>query len=325
MSHPEPPAGPHDPHQPPPEPPTEAVPTAPIPPVSGAPQPPPAGQQPWAPPTAPQPPVSGPPYPPVSGAAPYPPVSGAAPYPPHGPYPPVAHPPQPPYPQGPGGYPPGAGYPPAGLPPEKRSNRTLLIVIAVVVAVLALLCCGGGIAAVIVGANTDDPVESLPTPAVTSGVGDTPGSRPSSPAAPTRGSAAPTDGETMNMPAGDTLVISDDDGTIHITVTRFSTRKTACEQFGLDPDEGMYLIADVTVKVTEGSGSVNPLFFRWMAADGTESNAVAGAFSGCGKTLPPGNLSTGSERTGTVVFDVADTNGALEYQHRFETAGSWRP
>ncbi|MEU8296555.1 DUF4352 domain-containing protein [Micromonospora sp. NPDC048909] len=308
-------------------------PTAPLPPVSGAPQ------QPY--PTAPYPPVSGvpqpttpfptapnapqQPYPPVSGVPqqPYPPAPGAAqqPY-PGTPYPPVPGAPQQPYPGGsypPGAPPPGVGYPPGALPAAPAKSRKTLLIVVAAVAVLALLCCVGGIVAVIIGANraADDVTDALPTPGVTSGVGDRPSSRPSS--------AAPSTGETRNMAAGETLVIADDDGTMEITVTTFRTSTKACESFALDPEEGMYLIAEVTAVVTKGSGSVNPLFFQWVAADGTETNAIAGAFSGCGKPLPAGNLSVGSERSGTVVFDVPDKDGALEYLHRFEPAGSWRP
>lgn len=42
--------------------------------------------------------------------------------------------------------------------------------------------------------------------------------------------------------------------------------------------------------------------------------------------LPAGNdLAAGSKRSGTVIFDVKDRNGTLEYEHRFKAAGSWKP
>ncbi|WP_243709777.1 DUF4352 domain-containing protein [Micromonospora sp. 15K316] len=127
------------------------------------------------------------------------------------------------------------------------------------------------------------------------------------------------------MPVGDTLVITDDDGTVEITVTKFSTRTKGCNEFAPEPDKGVYLIADVTVAVTKGSVSVNPLYFQWVAADGTETNAIAGLFAGCGENLEPGDVSAGRKRTGTLVFNVANKNGVLEYLHRFQPAGSWRP
>ncbi|MBM0238144.1 DUF4352 domain-containing protein [Micromonospora sp. ATA32] len=364
MSHPQPPFGPQDPHQPDREPPTQAYPTAPIPQQIPADPTAPVPQQFPADPTAPQPPVSGAPYPPVSGAPqppvsggsyppatgePYPPASTAqfppvpgAPYPfgqPGAAYPPVSGAPYPPgagYPPPPGGpYPPGAGMPvgpgypagpgyPVGPPPPVKGNSTkkiLIIIVGVVVAVLALLCCGGGIVALVAGANKAEEVaRSLPTPAVTAGVPDDSTSPSSTP------TSAKPDGETFDMKTGDTLVLTDDDGTIEITVTKFRTSTKGCKSYAPAPDEGMYLIADVTAEVTTGKGSVNPFFFNWVADDGTKTNGIGGAFSGCGNLLPSGNgMGVGSKRSGTVVFDVPDKNGTLQYEHQFETAGSWKP
>ncbi|MFF4876682.1 hypothetical protein [Micromonospora sp. NPDC000668] len=354
MTHPQPPVGPQDPQQPSPEPPTQrfpatsqpqsaadpTVPQAPVPAnpwsaAANAPQPPVSGMpvsgvsQPgvpdqWAPPTVPQPPYANAPQPPYA-AAPQPPYASA-------PYP--ASPDQP-WPQPPfsgGAYPAAGGgaYPPPGGPghpltmpppaPAKKSKKTVVIV-AVTAAVLTLLCCAGGIVAVVIGANraANEVTEALPTPGVTRGVGQSPRTAPSS-------NPPSTDDDTRNMSAGETLVIDGDDGTVEVTVTKFSTATKPCASYGLKPDNGMYVIADVTVTVTKGTGSANPLYFQWVAADGTETNAIAGIFSGCGKSMSAGNgLAAGTKRTGTVVFDVSGTNGVLEYQHEFETAGSWRP
>ncbi|MEU5785591.1 hypothetical protein [Micromonospora lupini] len=301
MTHPQPPAGPQDPQQPSPEPPTQPFPATPQP------------QQSAADPTVPQAPVppnpwsaaANPSQPPFSGGA-YPHAGGA--------YPPA----------GSGAYPPpgGPGYPLMMPPPvpKKNSNRTV-VAIAVTAAVLTLLCCAGGIVAVVIGANrvADEAPEALPTPAVTRGVGQPPATTAPSP-------RASGGGDTRNMSAGDTLVIDDNGGTVEITVTKFSTATKPCRSYGLKPDEGMYVIADVTVAVTKGTGSANPLYFQWVAADGTETNAIAGAFSGCGKPMPAANdLTAGTRSTGSVVFDVHDTSGVLEYQHKFATAGSWKP
>ncbi|MBQ1076245.1 DUF4352 domain-containing protein [Micromonospora sp. C31] len=299
MSHPPPPYGPQDPNQPNPE--QQPYPPAPQFPAEqgGHPPQPPTGD-PWA---APHQPTSGTPYPPVSGTPGYPPPG----YPPPGApgYPPPGYPPP-----GAPGYPPGAPYPVA--PPKK--NKTVLIVVAVV-AVLALLCCVGGVVALMVGANraADDLKRALPTPGITDPAPDGP-------------SPSAKDGETFNLRPGATLVVSDDEGTMEITVTRFTTETKGCRTYAPAPDKGMYLIAHVTATVTKGKSSINPFYFKWVAANGTTANGLAGVLSGCGDTLDSGNnLRAGSKRAGTVVFDVADKNGTLEYQHRFETAGSWRP
>ncbi|GAA2182579.1 hypothetical protein [Micromonospora lupini] len=316
MTHPQPPAGPQDPQQPSPEPPTQPFPATPQPQQSAAdptvPQAP-VPPNPWsAAANPPQPPFSGGAYPHGGGA--YPQAGGAYPQAGSGAYPPA----------GGGAYPPpgGPGYPLMVPPPAptKNSNRTV-VAIAVTAAVLTLLCCAGGIVAVVIGANraANEVPDALPTPAVTRGVGQPPATTAPSP-------RASDGGDTRNMSAGDTLVIDDTSGTVEITVTKFSTATKPCRSYGLKPDEGMYVIADVTVAVTKGTGSANPLYFQWVAADGTETNAIAGAFSGCGKPMPAANnLTAGAKSTGSVVFDVHDTSGVLEYQHKFATAGSWKP
>ncbi|MFC0029065.1 DUF4352 domain-containing protein [Micromonospora chaiyaphumensis] len=338
MSHPQPPFGPQDPNQQPQEPPTQAFPTAPMPPVPGSPQPP---QQPVS--GAPQPPTSGAPYPPPGGAYPPAPESPYAPQPPISgtPYPPPGAP-QPAYPATgaafpppPGQYPPppGEAYPPTGPyppapgqfgPPPKKSNKNVWITVGIVVAVMLLLCCGGGIFAIYSGAQkTKDAIDNLPTPGVTYGnpIDDAPTGGASATPEPGR-----TDGETFNMPSGDTLIINDDDGTVEITVSNFRTKDKACQQYMPGPKNGMYLIADVTAEVTKGTGSVNPFYFKWVGSDGTEESGVGGAFSGCGKLMGSGNnLPSGTKRTGQLIFDVKNKNGTLEYQHHLRTAGSWKP
>ena len=122
-------------------------------------------------------------------------------------------------------------------------------------------------------------------------------------------------------------MINDDDGTIEITVRSFSTSTKGCSSFAPPPNKGMYLIADVTATVTKGTSSINPFYFQWVADDGTTVNGMAGAFSGCGGDMldSGSNIRAGSKRSGAVVFDVANKSGAVEYQHRFEAAGSWKP
>ncbi|WCN82216.1 DUF4352 domain-containing protein [Micromonospora sp. LH3U1] len=223
-----------------------------------------------------------------------------------------------------GGYrvPGGPGYPLIAPPPvQSQSAKKTVVFVAVTAAVLTLLCCAGGIVAVVIGANRTAPnvSEALPTPDVTRSAGQPPTTAPSS-------TPPPVDDDTRNMSPGDTLVIDGDDGTVEITVTKFRSATKPCTSRGLKPDEGMYVIADVTVAVTKGTAAANPRFFHWVAADGTKTNAIGGSLSGCGKPIPASNdLAAGTKRTGSVVFDVHDTSGALEYQHQLRTAGSWKP
>ncbi|KKJ94776.1 hypothetical protein [Micromonospora sp. HK10] len=341
MSHPQPPFGSQDPNQQPQEPPTQPFPTAPMPPVPNNPYAPPPSSgapypaQPPNDPFAPLPPTSGAPYPPPQpGAYPPPPTSGA-PYPPPGQYPSApgeGYPPPGQYPSAPseayppagGPYPPAPGQPFGGPVPVKKSNKGLWIGLGVGALVLLLLCCGGGIFALYSGAKkTQDAIENLPTPGITSGpFDDTPAPSASQPSP----DAGKTDGETFNMKPGDTLIINDDDGTIKITLSNFRTKTSSCQEFMPGPKKGMYLIADVTAEVTKGTGSINPFYFRWKGADGSDESGISGAFSGCGKLLSAGNnLPSGTKRTGQLVLDVKDKNGVIEYQHKFRPAGSWKP
>ncbi|MFG1674233.1 hypothetical protein [Micromonospora sp. NPDC049282] len=334
----------------PPAPPTEAFPPAPptqafppAPPTSGAPYPPPGSAHPQ--PGGEYPQAGG--YPPPGGAYPtpgdaypqaggYPPPGGAQAggYPPPGgaqpPYPPTSGAPYPPS----GQYPPGEAYPtgpypppPPGQPfgpPAKKSNKNVWITIGIVAAVLLLLCCGGGIFAIYSGAKkTQEAIDSLPTPGITysNPVDAPPTGDPSTTPQP-----GTTDNETFNIPAGDKLIVNDDEGTVEITVGNFRTKDAACREFMPGPKNGMFLIGDVTAEVTKGTGSINPFFFTWKGSDGTEESGIGGAFSGCGKLMTSGNnLPVGSKRSGQLIFDVKDKSGVVEYEHHLRTAGSWKP
>ncbi|MFI6233523.1 hypothetical protein ACIBD9_08185 [Micromonospora sp. NPDC050784] len=230
-------------------------------------------------------------------ATPQPPFSGAA-YPAAGGYRDAG-----------GGYraPGGPGYPIIAPPPVQTDRaKKSVVLVAVSAAVLTLLTCAGGIVAVVIGTNRASTTVSEAR------------ATPSTP--------PPVNDDTRDLSPGDTLVVNGDAGTVEITVTRFSSATKPCKSHGLKPGEGVYVIADVTVAVTKGTASTNPLYFQWVAADGTKTTAIGGAFSGCGKPMPAiDDLTAGTRRTGSVVFDVHDTSGALEYQDQFQTAGSWKP
>ncbi|SCF03927.1 protein of unknown function [Micromonospora haikouensis] len=351
MSHPQDPYGPpQDPYQQNQDPATAPVPPWPADPTAPPPLPPTTAQPPVSGAGYPPPPVSGAPYPPPVSGAPYQPTSGSpyqptsgSPYQPGGFTPPptpdptyqpgveAAYPPPPgpAYPPPPGGsYPPGPGYAPGpGYPlgpPARKSSKKPIVIIVVIVVVLALLCCVGGIVALVTGANeaAKEAERQFPDlPRVTTAPSGLPSAGPTS-----SSSSAPADGETFNMKAGDSLVITDDDGTLEITVLRFRTSTKGCKSYSPDPDKGLYLIADVTATVKRGNMSINPFYFQWVAEDGTTANGIAGALAGCGDLLDSGvNLREGSKRTGSVTFDVTNKNGELEYRHKLETAGSWKP
>ncbi|MGC5030004.1 hypothetical protein [Micromonospora sp. DT229] len=265
----------------------------------------------------PQQPTSGTPYPQPTSGTPYPPArptSPPGPQPPHGPYPPGFGSPAGPIPPG-GAYPPGGpGYPPGPTAPARSGGSRSLAVVSTLV-IIAVLGCIGGIAALFLALwqVIDETNEVLQNP---------PGaSAPQQPGAPA------TEGPTFNMRPGDSLVLTDDQGTVEITVTKFHLVSN-CHPSAPTPEKGKLLIAEVTATVTKGTGSIDSANFHWMAADGSiTDNGLIGSIYGCsGHFNDDGNdLPTGSTRKGQVVFDVADTNGVLEYRDPVKAAGSWKP
>ncbi|MBM0278034.1 DUF4352 domain-containing protein [Micromonospora tarensis] len=213
------------------------------------------------------------------------------------------------------------GYPISAPQPTQANSARRTVAVAVSAAVLTLLISAGGIVAVVLTAHRAPTTvsEALPDPVATQPVG--PAWAPARPS-----TRPPAEGDTRDLSPGDTLVVDGDDGTVEITVTKFRSATRPCKSSGVKPDGGMYVIADVTVAVTRGTASANPTLFHWVAPDGTRTNATGGAASGCGKPMPSAKqLAAGTRRSGSVVFDVHDTSGELEYQHQSVTAGSWKP
>lgn len=197
---------------------------------------------------------------------------------------------------------------------------------------LALLCCGIGSVVLIASSSDEDAHRAQASPAPSERAGSAEGGE-AAPAADEGSTDEEPAGDeaaddTFDMPAGSTLIVESAEGTIEITVKSFETRETACDEYGLPPDNGMYLIADVTVEVTEGTGSINPFDFTWVADDGTTADDFSGVFAGCGQDLDSAyDMRTGSVRSGTLVFDVVDAEDALEYESGWfgGADGSWRP
>ncbi|MFG2063836.1 hypothetical protein ACGFIK_20730 [Micromonospora sp. NPDC048871] len=252
-------------------------------------------------------PTSGTPYP-----QPYPPDRPTSPPgPSHGPYPPGFGSPAGPTPLG-GAYPPGgSGHPTA---PVRPGGRKSLAAVSTLV-VIAVLGCIGGITAVLLAwwQLIDETNEVLQDPPSAS--------------APQQPGTPATEGPTFNMRPGDTLVLTDDQGTVEITVTKFHLVSN-CHPSAPAPEKGKLLIAEVTARVTKGTGAIDSADFHWTAADGnTTDNGLIGSIYGCsGHFKDDGNdLPAGSTRKGQVVFDVADTNGVLEYRDPAKALGSWKP
>jgi hypothetical protein len=193
-----------------------------------------------------------------------------------------------------------------------------------IVAIVAGLCLIGGVLNAITGADTKNGAAVTTQPPAT----QTAKGQPADEEQPATEQPADDSGQ-FNLKPGTTLTITGDDGSVQdTTILSFKQHKGACGSFGADPENGTYLIAEVRVVQKKGTGSVNPLYFDFVGDDGTTSNSIGGAFSGCAKNdLDSTNsLRAGSKRSGQVVFDVKSAKGTVEMTPGLiaETIGSWK-
>jgi hypothetical protein len=220
-----------------------------------------------------------------------PPQYGAQPYPPVQPY---------------GAPPPGYTAPP---PPPKKPDKTLRAVL-VGIACLLVFCVG---AAVIAGISSNSAPDSDPVAAAPR----TGAAEPKAPRAKiTKAPAGQAeDADQFDLKLGATAKFSDRDGAQSVTVKSVKSFKDGCSRFAPEPDNGLYVVVDVVVSVTEGSASINPLYFEWVGNDGTTANAISGAFSGCDKNnLTSANgVRAGRKRAGQIVYDVPSAKGSIEF------------
>ncbi|MCW6005531.1 DUF4352 domain-containing protein [Micromonospora sp. CPCC 205371] len=91
-----------------------------------------------------------------------------------------------------------------------------------------------------------------------------------------------------------------------VTVLKVTTAKKGKGEFAEKPQNGQFLIVDVQIKVTDKEFSVNPLYFKYQAAnekvyDSGDGNAFA---SGHEPQLESGEVPTGQTSRGLVVFDT---------------------
>jgi hypothetical protein len=148
-------------------------------------------------------------------------------------------------------------------------------------------------------------------------------------AAPADTATAGDDAKKFDLKPGSTVTLTGDDGSVQeTTIVSFKLHKGACSQFGTAPDNGAYLVAELRVEQKKGTGSVNPLYFNFVGADGTTSDAIGGAFSGCAKNDlgSTNSLRAGAKRSGQVAFDVKSAKGTVELTPGMaaDTVGSWR-
>lgn len=256
----------------------------------------------YQPPQYPQQPPNGPQY----GQQP-PTVPG---YPPYGPSQPY------------GGPPAGYGPPPQGpvfTPPPAPKKSTNGRAVAIIAASVAGLCVFGGIYAAVTGKS--DPKASVESPAGNTTAKDADKDKPA---------GKPKQPDTYNVALGSAITVSGDGGSaVKGTIKSAKAYKQACNDFAPAPDNGLFVVVDVVVEQTKGTGSVNPLDFTFVADDGATANGLSAAFSGCDSpSLSSTNsLRAGQKRSGKIAFDATSGKGTVEWAPGglgAETVGSWK-
>jgi hypothetical protein len=239
--------------------------------------------------------------------------------PPYTPGPPQQYSPAPqygaPYPQQP-----APPLPPQ--PPKSKATKTVLITVGSLVGVVLVICLIGAIAT----AGDSGDKAKVKSPAATQAAGKK--------AAKTTDATKDTDEQkqpdTYNVALGSTITITGDDGArSEGTIRSVKTYKKACNSFSPEPENGEFVVVDVLVEQTKGTGSVNPLDFTFVGADGTTANGISAAFSGCDKpSLSSTNsLHAGQKRAGKIAFDASSGKGTVEWAPGglgADTVGSWK-
>ncbi len=117
--------------------------------------------------------------------------------------------------------------------------------------------------------------------------------------------------EPPTLPMGETLSFTttelggDNETFIDVTMANPATFTESPMQYGPEPQNGMYLVVDVTVVVaanSAGTYSAGPHGFKFVAADGTVAESSFAA--GIDPQLSFVDLSAGQQVSGKVVFDI---------------------
>jgi hypothetical protein len=202
-------------------------------------------------------------------------------------------------------------------PPKKkhRLRNSLLIAGAALVLLVGVIV---GVAAAI-GNNVNNavnPNHASTSASNASSAGGTSASTPP-PAAP----AMLSQGEPASITQGNSNAAS-------VTVTSVSTSTTPADQFGSSPQNGYFVVANVTVTVdssfTQGF-DINPLDFYVLNGSTQYSEGNGNAYDGLSDSaseLDATTLGAGQQTSGPIVFDVSSPHGYVVYAPNIN--GQWK-
>ena len=109
-------------------------------------------------------------------------------------------------------------------------------------------------------------------------------------------------GSPVTVAIGGTATMSGDQGgRVTVKVTVASPEQYTVDPDGFEPENGVYLVLDVTVVGVEGSYLFTDIFFSFEAADGTPYYA---ALTGFTPALETGTVAAGEQLNGKLVFDL---------------------
>lgn len=210
---------------------------------------------------------------------------------------------------------------PAG-PPRKRTSRLPLIV-AIVLGVLVLA--GGTALAYTLVSDRNGTGSPAPAPAAADSPTAAATTSAPAPAAPTTAAAATTaSAPKTGLPVGSTVHVTMKSGELDVTLKSVTTRKNQCKgDLQTKPLNGVFMVLDVTLKVTSGTAPINPLYFSHVTTSGTATTWVD--LTGCTDIKGGNETPAGTVISGRILFDVPSVAGTVVYADPVgNPAGSWK-
>ena len=200
--------------------------------------------------------------------------------------------------------PPPYYYGPYQQPPKKkhRVRKFLLISAAALVVLIGIIV---GIVAAI-GSSANNAVN--PNHVATS-----------APAAPASSQASTPTGPAMLNQGEPASITQNGSNAAIVTVTSVNTSTTPADQYGSNPQNGYFVVANVSVATDPSFSqgfSINPLDFYALNGSTQYSESNGNAYDALGSAtseLNAATLGAGQKTSGPIVFDVSSPHGYIVY------------